>query len=297
MSQIYFLGLLNNTNENLEKLVLKHNFKMKNISYRELEDILLNILELNEGQYATAYDMLYMFFREYERDDYVIITNELDEKDIKIFDKDLVQGYLFNTLRLMRLFKEGNPDVVWYCYHDSKGVDDEGFAIGHSDLNVSFDKSYFNVSMDEIEVLQDFLDTISTPFSLGYLQLAYETFQESYEVNNSNLSFLLNMIGIEVLLNPGGTELTYKVSRNTAILLGKDRDHANEVFNNMRHLYRIRSNLVHGNRRVRVELSDLLLLRNYLRESIKEINVLNLKKEELFKILNIYGFGERPWVK
>jgi hypothetical protein len=62
------------------------------------------------------------------------------------------------------------------------------------------------------------------------LQLAFNNFNLSYEVENVNLQFLSLMNGMEVLFNPsGGGELTYRISRNTAVLLGQDKIEAENI--------------------------------------------------------------------
>jgi len=87
--------------------------------------------------------------------------------------------------------------------------------------------------------------------------------------------------------------LQYRISRNAAVLLGEKREDSKEIFSQVNKLYEKRSKIVHfGTRRV-IEKEDLLKLRNYVRESIKEIYHIDKDKNEVMVLLNTCGFGER----
>jgi hypothetical protein len=103
------------------------------------------------------------------------------------------------------------------------------------------------------------------------------------------------MISLETLFNVSLGELRYRVSRNCAVLLGREVKESRAIFAEIKELYDKRSKIVHtgepkiGNR-------DLLNLRTYVRESIKEINRMKLNKEKMLELLNLSGFGEGPRV-
>jgi hypothetical protein len=86
------------------------------------------------------------------------------------------------------------------------------------------------------------------------------------------------MIAMEVLLNPSDHELRYRVKK-------------------MEGLYDKRSSLVHTGDRSPVTREDVLRLRHYVREAIKEVMRAGISKDDLLKALNTCGFGERPWRK
>ena len=138
----------------------------------------------------------------------------------------------------------------------------------------------------------------------------------------SNLQFLTLMTGLEVLFVESNEEKISKiVSRNTAIIVG-DRSNGEEIYNNMQSLYKTRSNIVHSGNRELKNKDNLLLLRDYLRKSIKEMNVIiekephlhgdggkiDLKrfkddkdyknrpfKQNISYLLYSCGFGDKPW--
>ena len=134
-------------------------------------------------------------------------------------------------------------------------------------------------------------------FKESFLQLAFGNFELSYQIHDRNLSFLSLMISLETLFNPGHQELRYRVSRNTAVILGKEKEDSKTIFREIKDLYDKRSKIVHtGNSNI-INEEDLLKLRHYVRESIKVINNIGETKDELLEILNSCGFGERSWTK
>ena len=123
------------------------------------------------------------------------------------------------------------------------------------------------------------------------MQLAFENFELSYQTQNINLSFLSLMISLETLFHPSDQgELRYRISRNTAVLLGNEKEDSETVFREIKDLYNKRSKVVHTGESNIINKDDLLKLRYYVMESIKKVNKIGKDKEELLKQLNSQGF-------
>jgi hypothetical protein len=103
------------------------------------------------------------------------------------------------------------------------------------------------------------------------------------------------MISLETMLNPADRELRYRVSRNAAVLLGRDREDSKRVFKEVKVLYDKRSKLVHTGNNKLISQEDVLRLRDCVRKSIKQILAMNKNKDQLLEMLNSSGFGERAW--
>jgi hypothetical protein len=170
--------------------------------------------------------------------------------------------------------------------------------------------------------LKEFIEYIDLNFDEKdeeFLKLAFGNFEQSYHIENLHLSFLSLMNGVESLLHPASTgEITYKISRYVAILIGKNKNDSEKIFHRMKKLYNERSKIVHTGK-AKLSEEDETKLREYLRESIKEINKIiknkealfgengkikldNLEKQKTIKnkilyMLDTCGFGERPWCK
>lgn len=143
---------------------------------------------------------------------------------------------------------------------------------------------YFTFTM-----YQNFIDNNNIPLSKAYLQLALDNYDLSYDIQNRDLAFLSLMISMKVLLNPSESELKYRLSRNAAVLLGKEFG-SESVYKDISNLYIKRSKLVHTGTKDAIKLDDLLLLRSYVRESIKKAINLDLDKDTLMKLLHKIGY-------
>ena len=205
-----------------------------------------------------------------------------------------VHSQLQDKLRLLRLFKEGNVVMPYSClYRDLPDGRPDIFGIMRS--YPIWDRTPLILELSELEEARSFVNAHSLPLSEAYLQLAFEGFELSYEVHDLGLAFLSLMIAMEVLLNPSKDELRYRVSRNTGVLLGQDRVEGETIFKEMKDLYEKRSKLVHTGDRSLVAREDVLKLRRYAREAIKEAMRSRLSKDTLLSTLNACGFGERTW--
>jgi hypothetical protein len=223
-----------------------------------------------------------------------VITNSI-EIDVKMNDKEistevakfdkLVYDYLHPMIRLMRLFKEGNISMPWVYYY-SIGNDDVPRPYKRIIMPLRVLKEPYTLEDPEIQELFKFFKNIKLPFTEPSLQLAFDNFELSYEVGNTHLSFLTLMISLEALLNPGEQELTYRISRNAAVLLGKKDNNSKDIFNEIKKLYGKRSKIVHTGKSDIINGEDLFKLRYYVRDLIKEINKIGKTGKELWDLLN-----------
>jgi len=127
------------------------------------------------------------------------------------------------------------------------------------------------------------------------MDLAVETFDLAYQMDASHkhLNFLELMTGMEILLSPTEhIELRYRVSRNAAVLLGENRLQATKIFERMKKLYDLRSNIVHGGKRV-VADEQLIELQNYFRWAIRTICLVDMNRSDIISWLNSHGFGDK----
>ena len=203
-----------------------------------------------------------------------------------------IAGAIRDKIRLLRLFREGNIVLRFSFFYHIKDSEpsvvmlrDEPFA----------DRTKFRLEDNDISEAQSFIQNVKIPFAQSFLQLAFESFELSYEVDNAGLAFLSLMISLETMLNPADRELRYRVSRNAAVLLGRNAEESERIFSEVRVLYDKRSKLVHTGESRSISQEDVLKLRGYVREGIKEINVTGESKDELLGTLNACGFGQRPW--
>jgi len=201
---------------------------------------------------------------------------------------------LINKLRLLRLFKEGNILMQFLLFYHLEESIPSVAQIGSEYPLI--DRTVFQLSDDEYTQAETFIKDTKIPFQQTFLQLAFDSFEVSYETHNRSLAFMSLMISMEALFG-GGSELKYRISRNAAVLLGKNEDESNKMFDDMKSLYDKRSGIAHGRQGRRITPEDVLGLRYYVRESIQSIYKLDLDREALLSVLNKSGFGQSPLSK
>jgi hypothetical protein len=200
---------------------------------------------------------------------------------------------LRNKIRLLRLFKEGNILMQFSLFYHLEGSEPKiVWSIQEGPLS---DRTIFKLETNEVAEVQNFINEIKIPFDRNFLQLAFDSFELSYETYSAALNFLSLMVAMEVMLNRGRDELRYTISRNAAVLLGETPDRSEQIFDEVKNLYKKRSEIVHTGASDVITRDDLLRLRGYVRETIKEIRKISKNKDELIGTLNACGFGQRPW--
>lgn len=307
--KIHFMGLLANVDSSILKVKLDHGFKIEDMSCDEGVNFLST---LEKRSYFDIYKKISLDYScvDLSRDQFYVINKSFEsnvdvnnEKEIGklhpiVFElgTKFVQGYLIPIIHLMRLFKEGNiclPLMYYYIY-----IDETPNLImwqsNSSSLAMKLGPNY-TLENSDIPYLQKFIQNTKLPFKKPFLQLAFENFELSYTTHNKALSFLSLMISLEILFNPGkGALKKHNISKNTAVLLGKEEKDSEEIQYKIKELYSKRSDIVH-NGKADITEKDILNLRFYVRESIKKIYKIDKNKDELLDILNSCSFGKRPW--
>lgn len=108
------------------------------------------------------------------------------------------------------------------------------------------------------------------------------------------MSYLDLCISLESIVN-GNSELLYKIRRNVAILCGKSEADSWTLFKNIDKIYKLRSQIVHGED-YKIELIEKYLpyLINLVSRLIIEIISLNVKeKNTLNDKMTSIGFGDK----
>lgn len=214
-----FLGVLANVDNSILNVKLDYNFEIKILKRKGIIDNLHKNLGFSELQINSELSNLKCNSNDKI---YCITKDDYDPSESQeVLNKHW--EYLVNTINLIRLFKKGNIRIAII------------YQIRYNPFTAPvfrFDKfvhpELFQLKSEEVPKLMNFIK-IRYPFRKT-LQLAFNNFNLSYEVENVNLQFLSLMNGMEVLFNPsGGGELTYRISRNTAVLLGQDKIEAENI--------------------------------------------------------------------
>jgi hypothetical protein len=302
--KLYFFAPIGNVDDSILKLEIKNGFEISSMSFDEGSKIISTIVRIpavdinHWPHYSTIFSQKKIFFISKSFDFDLSIKdkegNSLGVFDLYRFVDNLVDKNLAITLQLLRLFKEGNIYTPFWCVYSL--IDDKPTVIlAGGGISIIQYQNLYHLEDSEIETVQKFLDVTEMPLKFDYLKMAHENFELSYTVPNPSLSFLSLMIASEVLFNPGSGDITYRISRNFAVLLGSSVDEAKQIQNEIKKLYRKRSSLVHNGKEIENFVGEedfVLKIRYCVRESIKKIILMNLSKEDLLDYLNSKGFGQ-----
>lgn len=304
-AEVHFKGILANVDSSILQMDFNHGFRIESFSEEEAVTLFSLLEKIPRQTVVQKYFFQYQCLNFPERRMYFIskslenVSSHNSSKasseiarfnNIARFDNTLVLGYLEPIIRLMRLFKEGDIRIPVKIYYQLKNDKIQGARRSEYGRHISNEPYHLEAS--EIPVLRSFIQSVELPFKKDFLQLAFENFELSYEIVDMQLAFLVIMIGLETLLNPSDYEVRHRISRNMAVLLGKNRENSEEIFAQAKKLYDKRSKIVHSGKRRIIEKEDLLKLRGYLREAIKEIHHIGKEKSEITALLDSHGFGE-----
>jgi len=297
--EICFVGLLRNVDDTILNLKLEKGFEVASKSVRGMTSFLGRLEKAPAFYIGSSISVHHHCFNVEQQKCFFVknsrifkIHNEEEDlwKKIEGF-RTTVSSYLLPTLRLMRLFSEGNIGVPLKYYYTTKPL--ELRCVGEEPEFPQTRVQHYSLDENKLPLLNDFLkNTPFPPFEKDYLQLAFENYEQSYNAPSNNLAFLFLINGLEALFNQGSYEVRFSLSRNCATLISKNGEHGESIFRELKKLYDLRCNLVHGTKKIAVSEKDVERAREYLRDSIKKLLSMNLKKQEILKILNAKGFGQ-----
>lgn len=307
---IHFIGFLANVDDSLLKLDLGQPFTIEKKSQGDVNvDSFMchirkhygvkseyGILTVEDRVNGTVHDQSFYY--------YCITASNIESFEatpqggVVIRPAALVRSFyhpLRDKVRLLRLFKEGNIMMRFSLFYYLEGSEPK--VVSNIQEGPLSDGTIFKLEPQEATEAGDFIKNAKIPFDRAFLDLAFDSFELSYETHTIPLSFLSLMIAMETLFNQGGNEIGYSLSRNACVLLGEKREQSEEIFREIKQLYSKRSKMVHRGESKKITQENLLRLRWFVREAIKEINLMGEDKPKLLELLNQCGFGDRPWRK
>ena len=304
MIDVNFLGVLCNVDSTILKIDLEHDFtiecieeqkgiellsQLENKSHHEIYFHLSSTFRIFNWDERKIYVIKKTFKTELKLDDEGIITERGPE--ITELHNELINKYLKNIFRIMRLYKEGDirmPISYIYFFHNGKIRRIQTVFTGHHISNIKY-----HMEDSEVKEITNMIKKTSLPFPHSYIQLAFENYEMSYNTLSRVLAFLSLMISLEVLYNIGDRELRYRISRNAAVLLGNTDAESHEIFIRIKKLYDMRSKIVHAGKIDELEQDHVVELRKYIRRSIIDMNHINKSKEDLMNLIHQLGYSDR----
>ena len=153
--------------------------------------------------------------------------------------------------------------------------------------SLGFNKCKFGMTEEEKNAFPEWFEQYK-PFSLAteaneQFQKALRTYKFSYYIGFPELEFVMLFTILEMLFS-GHSDITYQISRGTALLLSNTADEMKINTQRVKNLYNKRSRYVHDGSSIDHE--DLFELREIVRNTILKLIELGYhKKDQSFKNL------------
>jgi hypothetical protein len=199
-----------------------------------------------------------------------------------------LQKFTANLIQQLRLFKNGdvNNSIQFQITSDSRHILTRftGRYGGWQSRNL------MTVTKNEV---QEFREIFSKEIiNNDLIELALNNFNLSYEIIEAKTKYITLMTCLESIFNhAGGDQITHTVSRHLSLILSSTKEEFEQNYSRIKHLYKIRSSIVHG-ATVKENLTDLTNeLQQMVRKAINYCRNLSMNKKQLFDYLNAKGFN------
>lgn len=297
---IFYLGLLGNVDLTILNLELGGDFKIERRNKQEVIKLLSKLFchsELDvdcdiedKYQYGRDDQWIYVISKEYNYWYYDTPKGAPVEDVVNAHHRMSYHNNLIKRpFSLLRLFSEGDIEVPISCFYR---IDDDGpfLVAGYEQERVLERDNRFSINDSQWPEINKFLRSKHLSQLENYLQLAFKQFETSYELNDEQMAFLALNITLEILFNDGQQDISYIISRGTAVLIGETKEDALKLYRRIKKLYGKRSAIVHsGNAKITAE--ETHELRDYVRRCLRKLFKANIQKDILSEHLTTSGFG------
>ena len=130
-------------------------------------------------------------------------------------------------------------------------------------------------------------------YKFEYVRLAILHFITSFYASHAHFQYINLCMALETLVE-GDVELSYRMKRGVAILVGDNEYSCQIIFKNSTHIYSLRSAIVHGENYDNNKLKEYLpYLKKLVARTILELLLHKLNRGNLNEFLTKAGFGQR----
>ena len=229
----------------------------------------------------------------------------VDEKDIIdiIYDYEIEQmNYVDEKMRIIRLFSENGFNIKELLINaEVINQENDEIVLNHNskiplpDRIIGVTEKLSLSNSDKVIKINSFISKIDlrfkdSKFSPKILSSAAFLYDQSYTSPVVTLRFMVGVIGLESLLVDGNSELSYRLSRNCAMLLSSNLDEYLELLTKMKKIYKKRSDYVHNGIVKSLEEKEVIEVRSILRNVIFKIIEKNISQDLLIKELDLKGY-------
>lgn len=205
-----------------------------------------------------------------------------DENDLDVSE---------NLLKALKLYQSGD---IYSCYFTSYRFRDGKLNCGGIAINLKYSHAIGFISPHYILTDEQktffpewhesiFKELISLNRSDSYRAMV-RMYDTSYLIGICESEYIMLFSILEMLFGSGKTEITYQISRGTALILSETPDEMHTIYRKMKKLYSVRSEYVHNGKPVPHE--RLFELRELVRKVMVKVAQLGYHtKEKTFEEL------------
>jgi len=211
--------------------------------------------------------------------------------------------HLVNCCRIFKASKIGFSEVFFFgkngllggysCYFPSAyvgGVNGDKFCLSESE-KPEFAKFFEDINSNISYTAKELMGMDDAQSTSPLLKM-FKIFHQSFSIRDVSIATLLRTIIFEMLIE-GNTELTYRISRSIAVLLGKDIDQAVKIERKFKKLYNARSQYVHAGKCIDMEHAKFAL--ETVCDLLKKLCSISDDMKTIQGKLHQGGFGSYPY--
>lgn len=196
------------------------------------------------------------------------------------------------VINILRLFKSSNIGLSWsFLFNSSCGT-----IINATPQHVIPDRTY-SVPLaltDDEKIKISKLQIPETEQLNGQIQKMLTVFHESFRVENKYLSFILRIMILEMLIE-GNAELSYRISRTVAVLLGKNEEESSRIEKICKKMYSARSKYLHDGITNDITQEMQYNALDISRRIIANLAIINTNLPDIRSVLHKSSFGSNPY--
>ena len=230
----------------------------------------------------------------------IILLKRINDYEQKVINKGVdnggalqimgeLQEFTKQLVQQLRLFKNGDIfcPVLFQITKQDRHITGK-YSVGGRQVTSLM--AYSLSAEEAIRFFGLFRESLQTN---SLTELALSNFNLSYEIEDIKTKYITLMTCLESIFNQGRDQITHTVSRHLALITSKSEQEFQINYRRIKHLYKVRSMIVHGGK-VKDDLNSLTSeLQNNVRSAINYCLASPHDKETLFDKLNAMGF-ERP---
>lgn len=270
-------------NSNSDLSLLKFNeFKIVNVLSEEFE-IFCKKTFTRESEFLEKIKNDYQYDK---TESYAIIKKE---------NKKFGDRRIYNIYNFLLLLFPSSLLVEYILDYKIVNHDLRFLSSFHNDRKSYNTAEFLIFSNCDVEAINLFIEKhFENHLNINYIKSSILNYINAFDSNYTHFSFIALCICLESVTN-GKTELIYRMARNIAVICGKDEMTSTIIFKNIKKIYNLRSDIVHGSNFSDDTINDYMyylelicskLIVELLKHSVNNIDSLNEKITSL-------GFGER----